>query len=283
VSSTFDLSEVRRYYDRHTAAFLSRAEGGSEGAIHRAVWGPGTHTRHGAYRYVENQIAERLRALPPTFDASHVVDLGCGVGASLIYLAGRLRIVGTGVTLSPIQAQIANQRIADAKLADRVRCIEGDYSALPDDLGPADLAYAMESLVHTPAPDRFFEQCRRLIRPGGALIICDDFRRPTGDREAVRTVDRFRAGWHVNTLLDRDALRTLARVHGFEHESTNDLSSYLDLHRLRDRFASLVVALAQWMPVDKSRVDYLDGGAALQTCLTRGWVGYDLAMFRRTE
>jgi SAM-dependent methyltransferase len=280
---TFSLADVRRYYDRHTAAFLSRAQRGSHGAIHRAVWGPGTRTRDGAYRYVEDRIAERVRSLPPAFDASHVVDLGCGVGASLIYLASRLRIRATGVTISPMQARLANQRIAEAGLGDRVSCIEGDYCALTDDIGQADLAYAIESFVHTPAPDRFLAQCRRLVRPGGVLIMCDDFRRPTRDPEAGRFIDRFRAGWHVNTLVDRVTLAELARGHGFEHESTSDLSSYLELRRLRDRVASLVVALAQCLPVDKSRLDYLDGGGALQTCLVRGWIGYDLAVFRRMD
>ena len=59
-----------------------------------------------------------------------VVDLGCGVGASLCYLAGLLPITGTGVTLSPVQVQAARERITSAGLSDRVTCIEGDGAPL---------------------------------------------------------------------------------------------------------------------------------------------------------
>ncbi len=277
-----DAEQVRGFYDRHTSAFVSFGQRGSDGAIHRAVWGPGTSSRRQAFRYVEDRIAELVRQLPPSFEASHVVDLGCGVGASLCYLAGRLPVSGTGVTLSPVQAGFAQRRIGDAGLSNRIRCVEGDYCDLPDDIGPADLAYAIESFVHGPNPARFVAQCRRLVRPGGLLVICDDFRRSAG-AAAAGTIEQFRRGWHVNTLIDRDDVRALARAAGFEHESTVDLSPYLEIRRLRDRAGQVMLRLFGSLPLVATRFDYLSGGSALQTCLERGWIGYDLARFRRVD
>jgi SAM-dependent methyltransferase len=277
----FDAADLRRYYDRHTPAFVAFGQRGSGGAIHRAVWGPGVHSRRDAFRYVEDRIADAVSRLVPSVGHPHIVDLGCGVGASLCYLAERLPIRGTGITVSPVQARLAAERIRQGGHADRVRCVVGDYNDLPPGLDPADLAYAIESFVHGAAPDRFFAECRRVVRPGGALLICDDFRRPTGDPAAARAIERFRRGWHVNTLLRPEELRTLARDAGFEHESTSDLSSYLELGRARDRAADLLLALARWLPWTPARLDYLLGGSALQTCLAHGWIGYDLVVFRR--
>lgn len=275
-----DTEQVRRYYDRHTAAFVAFGQRGSDGAIHRAVWGPGTSSRRAAFRYVEDRIAEVIQTLPTAFGTSHVVDLGCGVGASLCYLAGRLPMRGTGITVSPVQARLAERGILAAGLSDRVRCIEGDYCDLPADIGSADVAYAIESFVHGSAPAAFFAQCARLIRPGGQLVICDDFLRPAGDA-AARTIERFRRGWHVHTLLGRDDLRALAHAAGFEHESTVDLSPYLEIGRARDRVGRVMLRLFGSLPRLATRLDYLSGGDALQTCLERGWIGYDLARFRR--
>jgi SAM-dependent methyltransferase len=279
---SLDADQVRRFYDRHTPAFVAFGQRGSDGAIHRAVWGPGTSTRRQAFRYVEDRIAELIRRLPPSFEASHVVDLGCGVAASLCYLAGHLPVRGTGITLSAVQARIAARRIRDAGVSDRIRCVEGDYCDLPADIGPADLAYAIESFVHGSNPSRFFAQCRRVVRPGGLLVICDDFKRPAGEG-AARTIERFRRGWHVNTLLERGEVRSLARAAGFEHESTVDLSPYLEIGRVRDRVGRVMLRLFGSLPLVATRFDYLSGGGALQACLERGWIGYDLARFRRVD
>lgn len=311
----FDASEIRRYYDRQTAGFVALGQGGGQGAIHRAVWGPGITTRAQAFHYVEDRIAEMLAgtaggpagsgpAVGPGWasggspvgprwalggmschaegvDPPHVVDLGCGVGGSLCYLAERLPIRGTGITLSPVQARLAMDLVRAQGLADRVTCIEGDYTRLPDGLAPADLAFAIESFVHGPSPERFFAECARLVKPGGLLVICDDFRRPSDDPRAERAVDRFTRGWHINTLLTADELRTSARAAGFEHESTTDLTPWLELDRPRDRAIAAFVALFGWLPLARTRIAHVVGGSALQTCLKRGWIGYALTCFRR--
>lgn len=273
----FDPAQVRDYYDRHTAAFVSHGQGG--GAIHRAVWGPGVRQRDQAFHYVEDRIAEVAASLAAPAGL-HVVDLGCGVAGSACYLARCLPARVTGITLSPVQARLAQVRIQEAGLSDRVTCLVGDYNDLPPEVGTADLAYAIESFVHGPAPDRFFAQCRRLLTPGGALVICDDFRRPSADPRAALAIERFSRGWHVNALLDQDALRALAGSHGLIHESTVDLSAYLEVDRPRDRALKAVLPLLNLLPLAAGRFDYLSGGSALQECLTMGWVAYEMVTFR---
>jgi len=277
----FDAAQVRRYYDRHTPRFLAFGEGGRLGAIHRGVWGPGVTDRRGAFHFVEDQIAGLVRRLAQASEPPHVVDLGCGVGASLCYLAERLPVRGTGITLSPVQAELARRGIRDTQLSDRLACIEGDFCDLPESLDPADLAYAIESFVHVPTAARCFESCHRLVRPGGLLVIVDDFRRPAADPAAARAIEHFCRGWHINTLLQRDELRGLARAAGFEHESTVDLTPYLEIHRLRDRLIGALVPLLGWLPLERTSFGHLVGGRALQKCLENGWIRYEMAVFRR--
>jgi len=277
----FDPVQVRDYYDRHTAAFVSHGQGGDTGAIHRAVWGPGVSDRGQAFRDVEDRIAKLIQGLPAADGRPpHIVDLGCGVAGSACYLAARLPVRVTGITLSPVQARLAQNRIREAGMSDRVVCVEGDYNNLPPEVGPAELAYAIESFVHGPAPDRFFAQCRRLLRPGGTLVICDDFRRPTTDARAGRAIERFCRGWHVNALLDREALQALAATHGFVHDSTVDLSPYLELGRARDRVLHALLPFLNLLPLAAGRFDYVSGGSALQECLAKGWVAYEMVTFR---
>lgn len=315
----FDAAHIRRYYDRNTPAFVAFGQGGDVGAIHRAVWGPGVTERRQAFHYVEDRIADVMRSLSPDpappeggalrsepspvgrqvvpravadqqasglkpqASGLHIVDLGCGVGASICYLAERLPVRATGITLSPAQAALARQRIARLGLSDRVVCLEGDYTNLPSEVAPADVAFAIESFVHALDPDRFFAESARLVRHGGALIICDDCQRPTttGAAGGAGAIERFCRGWHINSLLTPGELRTRADAAGFTWESTEDLTPYLELGRPRDRLIAALVAPARWLPFRWTRLDPLLGGTALQTCLSKGWMGYELTVFRR--
>lgn len=295
--SRHDAADVRRYYDRHTHAFLILGQGRDTGAIHRAVWADDVTDREAAFHYVDDQVAALARTLldsppedpafaqedlTPSRSPLHVVDLGCGVGASLRYLAGRLPMRGTGITLSPTQARLGRQQIEAAGLSKQITIIEGDYCDLPAEVRRADLAYAIESFVHTTSADAFFAQCRTLVRPGGLLVICDDVRGEGEGAEVERDISEFRAGWHVNALLTPAELRATANMHGFVHERTSDLTPYLELHRFRDRLISAMLTIVGALGIDRLRFDDLVGGRALQKCLQHRWVRYEIAVFRRT-
>jgi cyclopropane fatty-acyl-phospholipid synthase-like methyltransferase len=249
------------------------------------VWAPGVTSRAEAFHYVHDRIAEALARVArdlPAGAVPHVVDLGCGVGGSLTYLATRAPLRGTGITLSPVQAALAVDRIRALGLTERLTCLEGDYTSLPAAVAPADLAFAIESFVHGPSPRAFFAECARLVRPGGALVICDDLRGDTSDARAARTLDRFERGWHINSLITRDDLVRHAEAAGFALEEAIDLTPWLELGRPRDKAIALFVALFGWLPLARTPIAHVVGGSALQAGLARGWIGYHLVSFRRS-
>jgi SAM-dependent methyltransferase len=290
-SDRFGPHLVRRYYEQHTRTFMAFGEGGTLGAMHRAVAAPGVDSKDARFRYVEDRIIGIARKLPRSAAPLRFVDLGCGVGGSLCYIAGQLPMVGTGVTLSPTQARLARERIARAGLSERLTIIAGDYNELSSSVddpeqragAAADVAFAIESFVHAPDARRFFDECHRLLRPGGVLVICDDFRRGATGARAVAAIERFRRGWHVNTLLEPSDVHTLAKAAGFQHETTDDLTPYLDLGRPRDRVVDLVAGPIERLPWRWPRLDPWLGGSALQRCLRHGWLGYDFVVLRRTS
>lgn len=275
------VERVREFYDRNTSRFERLGQGGA--SIHRAVWGPGVATREHAFHHVEDRL---LGLLADRHDPV-VVDLGCGVGGSLITLAQqRLDLRGEGVTISPAQVARAAELVADEGLADRVRCREGDFLAPPPDLdGCADLVFSIEAFVHGPDPAAYFRSAARLLRPGGLLAVCDDLLSPAGawpDDAAARLLAQFRDGWRVGSLVTVDQAVAGARAAGLELADDDDLTPYLELRRPRDRAVSALLAVARG-PL-RPRGEYwrmLSGGDALQRCLVSGLVGYRLLVFVR--
>lgn len=270
---------VRAYYDRGTWSFLALGQGRREGVIHRAVWGPGVTTRRAAFHFVHDRMAEALRSSGAAFP--QVLDLGCGVGATLLYMTDVVpRLRGIGVTLSPRQVAQAARRIEAAGRADRVQVREADFCALPTDVPAGDAAWAIEALVHAPDPAAFFSGAARAVRSGGRLWICDDVRAEHVPPESQPTLDRFTRGWHAPSLLPHSRLESLAAAAGFVTESVDDLTPWLELGRPRDLVAAVCRPLLERLPFAQARM--LVGGSALQTALQRGWVRYLLVTLRRT-
>ena len=278
--------KVEQYYDENTKLLVNLGHS-FEGTIHRAVWGPGTQSRKDALLYVENLIAERVQgwtAEPPR--QAHVVDLGCGVGATLCRLASRLGVRGTGITISSSQVSLAQSRLVAAGVDESVKCILGDFCDLPDCIPRADVAYAIESFVLGSDPRAFFSSCSQLVRPGGLLIICDDFLRSAAlltDPKASVWLNRFRQGWVLGSLVDSRQLGALAAEQGFTHIESIDLSSYLELGRPRDRLIGVLMRAFGWLPIRGSYWSMLYGGHALQVALRRDYLKYLFTVWRRNE
>jgi SAM-dependent methyltransferase len=272
---------VRRFYDRNTARFRRLGEGGA--SIHRAVWAPGVGTRAEAFHHVDVVVLSLLADAP----APRVVDLGCGVGGSLVHLAARRAdLVGEGITISPAQVAAATTLIARAGLTSRVRVREGDFVAPPADLAGADLALSIEAFVHGPDPAAYFRAAAGLLRPGGLLVVCDDVLTARGARPSAPEAARlaaFRRGWRIASLLTVEHVLALAAAAGLAPVRDDDLTPYLELRRARDRALALLVAAARPLPLRGEYWRSLVGGDALQHCLGSGLVAYRLLVLRRAK
>lgn len=270
---TGHADEVKRYYEQNTRRFLALGQGGEVGAIHRAVWGDGVEDRRAAFHFVHELILGEAKPLPSPLQ---VVDLGCGVGACLLYLADRIPMRGMGITLSPLQVQIARDRVVAHPAASSLTFCEGNFEQLPA-MDPVDLVVAIESFIHCANPSRFMREAAKVLRPLGKLILCDDF---LADKalEAGHTeralLDEFKSGWHAGTLDTVGAVDQIARQHGFELIGDTDLSPHLELGRLRDRAVARLVRLGKRAWRKSKHFQALLGGDALQRCLRGGLVQY---------
>lgn len=265
----FRSEDVARYYDENTPAFLSRGEGSGEGAIHRAVWADGVSSRAGALHFVHEKLLAELEDVRS--ESPRVLDLGCGVGASLEYILRHSGGTGIGVTNSDVQASLARKRGVDVSTLDF--CSE----RLPKSI---DLAYGIESFVQAPDARAFFANVAGSLRPWGRLALCDDFLGRAAEPAEERWLDGFRLGWHVSSLVAPGTADELAAEHGLELVRDEDLTPFLELERPRDRLLRVYVWLRRPFGGTSKRFLSLSGGDALRQCLKRGLVTYRYRVWR---
>ncbi len=269
---------ARTYYERNTPLMVALGTGRGEAAIHRAVWTPGVGGRREALHAVERRIAESLGVgAGGPGPAMHLLDLGCGVGASAVWLASRYPVRVTGVTLSPTQAAMAERLAAAKALSARCHFLAGDFQSLPA-LEPADGAYAIEASSHATDVRAFFREAARILRPGAILALCDDFTAGPLSGKGRIWVERFRKRWHLGPLPTRRQAVQMAGEAGLVPLGHEDLTGWL---RPDPPGAIGLRRLMARLPLPGSYRDWLAGGAALQVCLRQGWLRYLLVVLQK--
>ena len=139
-----------------------------------------------------------------------ILDVGCGIGGSTLYLTEKFgsiaqnnlksddgvdrdfsrssepnqmgdRVTATGITLSPVQANRAKERAKVAGLESNVNFLVADALNMPFPDESFDLVWSLESGEHMPDKIKFLQECCRVLKPGGTLILATWCHRPLGE------------------------------------------------------------------------------------------------------
>jgi len=267
---------IAHYYDSNVGYFLKLGGSGDVAAIHRAIYAPGISSKAEAFNYLNVRVAEAIK--PCLLQVTgNVLDLGCGVGGTATWLAQTLPVNVCGITISARQQQLASKRANQLGLESRCDFFVADFAALPE-LPVMDAAVAIESFVHANNADELFASVSRSLRPGARLMICDDFLGAENSAEAGLWIQRFKQGWHLNTLQTPEQISAVAARHGLELVSCEDLSAYIRA------FPAPLLWLMRHLtrlPLPWSYWRNLAGGTALQYCLARGWTRYCMLILER--
>lgn len=169
-----EIDQIRKHYDR-----LSY--------LYRLFWGE--HLHHGYWENNESvaraqiQLMERLAARAGIPQGARVLDIGCGLGGSVLWLADQFHCEVTGITISPVQARMAAVKARARGLTDRVQFQVHDANQWQPEQASEDVIWIMESSEHFRDKPGFFERCARALKPGGILAVCAWLRRDGPLRE----------------------------------------------------------------------------------------------------
>jgi sterol 24-C-methyltransferase len=122
---------------------------------------------HGMYRRISRQLE-----LGPGKSA---LDVGCGEGGMLRFVARHSGATLTGITLGENEVEQGNRLIAQDGLSDHCRLVQGDSQAMPFDDASFDAAFSVYALKYYPNLDRVLGEIHRVLRPGArfaAYCLC---------------------------------------------------------------------------------------------------------------
>jgi SAM-dependent methyltransferase len=97
-----------------------------------------------------------------------VLEVGCGAGVDLARFAkGGAQV--TGVDLAPSAIELARANFTQQGLSGRFEVADGEHLPFTDNT--FDLVYAHGVVQYTANPQLLIDECRRVLKPGGAAIF----------------------------------------------------------------------------------------------------------------
>ncbi|HYY72880.1 MAG TPA: class I SAM-dependent methyltransferase [Candidatus Bathyarchaeia archaeon] len=161
-----DKEKVREHYDRMSPYYHSLW--GEH--IHHGYWIRGNESKETA----QVQLIEHLAQAAGIPQGAKVLDVGCGFGASSIYLVRKYGAEATGITISPVQVEMANQAAAKAGVNAKFLLMDAEAMTFEE---PFDVVWSVESISHYQDIPKFLGAAAALLRPGGTLAITDWFKK----------------------------------------------------------------------------------------------------------
>lgn len=168
----FTNEEIRNYYDQtaiHYKYFWNLEE---SMALHYGIWRDGIRTFQESLAETNRTLAQQANIT--TSDV--VLDAGCGVGGSSIYLAKTIGCRVVGVTLSEQQAQQATANAEREGVAHLVHFYQKDYTQTGFEDNSFDVVWGIECHLTESTKRVFVEEASRMLKSGGRLVIGEYFK-----------------------------------------------------------------------------------------------------------
>jgi tocopherol O-methyltransferase len=167
---------------------------------YRSLWGE--HLHHGYWirgdeskEKAQLQLIEHLAQLANVKPGSDILDIGCGFGASSLYLAKHYNAAATGITISPVQVEMAIQAAAGEQLDVKFLLMDAEAMNFRKQF---DVLWSVESIAHYQDRLGFFASAAKLLKPGGSFAITDWFKKENLTRAETRKfIDPIEKGMFV--------------------------------------------------------------------------------------
>jgi tocopherol O-methyltransferase len=133
--------------------------------IHHGLWLSGKESAAEAAEQMSHHVLACLNLRPGT----GVVDVGCGYGGTARLAAEIYGAHVVGFTVSAAQKRYAD-RLSVSRGSVEIRVQDWAEAKLAD--GSVDALLSLESIEHMPDRSIFFREVRRVLRPGGRMVVC---------------------------------------------------------------------------------------------------------------
>ena len=161
-STEEDARRTNLHYEQPTQ-FFALITGGEWNVYSCNLWPPSAQTDSDSQVAKLDLLAELLDLKP----GQRILDVGCGWGGPLVYLCKTYGVTGVGLTLSPSQKRVADERVD--RYGIDIQIVEGHWRAY-ETQGDFHAILTDEVIVHFNDLEGFFAKAYSWLRPEGRML-----------------------------------------------------------------------------------------------------------------
>lgn len=206
-----------------------------DGSGWRAVVRYGRHTRE----FWSSEVNREVVRLAAPAEGEVALDIGAGMGAGVFVAAGMVGDEGRVLAVEPtpfMRSSLAIRRRTNRHRR-RVEVLDGVAEHLPVDTGRVDVAWAVNVLHHISHLDDAIAELRRVLAPGGRVVLVDEDFDDPAHPDHERMMKRHSSGHahqggdhhhetdehgHHHLMVDIEVLGETLSAHGFVDVSARD-------------------------------------------------------------
>ena len=194
---------------------------GDRRMMHYGFWREDTRRLRDALDNINDEMAVRVQLA----SGEKVLDAGCGVGGSAVYLAQRYGVKVIGITITPEQVVSASRYAQESGFGGHVTFENRDYlhTGFPDE--SFDVVWAIESVCYAENKEDFLNEAYRILKKGGRVIVADFFKtdKPMNSKEQ-RMYASVVNGWQVKDFARIKQFRSDMESVGFKNCRTENIT-----------------------------------------------------------
>jgi len=221
--NNFTITDIENYYDQtevHYKMFWKLEEAAG---LHYGIWDASTHSIGDAILNTNKYLVN----MGKINKGHNVLDAGCGIGGSSIFLAKNIGCKVHGITLSKKQSETAKSLAEKNNVSNLAEFSQANYLETGFNDNSFDIVWAIESFGSASDKSLFFKEMKRILKPGGRILFADMFKPMTYDISLNKTMQIMLNGWAISDILSIEELNSLSDKFDFEVTQIKDATKLI--------------------------------------------------------